>query len=296
MNDVRFADAGTVSFDRRGTVAVEKRRRGVVGLVLRRLGLAIVLAFFVLPIVYLVSVSLTPQAEILSGTILPNNLAWHNWPAAYEATTVSLFVRNSAIVAGLSALVTLLIAVPATYSMVRFGVGGRPLYSFILSSYVAPPIVALLPLFYLLRRLHGIDSLWGLALVHAVANVPVAVWLLDSFFRQVPRDIEEAAWVDGAGVVGALVRMVVPLIAPGIVAAGIICLILSYNEFLFAVVLTYRPETQTLPVGISLFQGDRLVNYGQMAAASLTGMAPVYLVALFFQRWLIRGLTHGAVK
>jgi multiple sugar transport system permease protein len=272
------------------------KERGVLGLVLHRFGLAIVLAFFLVPILYLLSVSLTPQAEILSGTILPDSPAWHNWPDAYEATTLSLFVRNSAIVAGLSAVVTLLIAVPATYAMVRFGTGGKPLYSFMLSSYVAPPIVALLPIFYLLRRIHGIDTLWGLALVHAVANVPVAVWLLDSFFRQVPRDIEEAAWVDGAGIVGALIRMVVPLIAPGIVAAGIICLILSYNEFLFAVVITYTPETQTLPVGISLFQGDRLVNYGQMAAASLSGMAPIYLVALFFQRWLIRGLTHGAVK
>ena len=87
--------------------------------------------------------------------------------------------------------------------------------------------------------------------------------------------MEEAAWVDGAGHLGTLLRIVVPLIAPGIVAAGIICLILSYNELLFALVLTYRPETQTLPVGIALFQGDRLVQFGQMAAASLAGMAPV---------------------
>jgi multiple sugar transport system permease protein len=120
--------------------------------------------------------------------------------------------------------------------------------------------------------------------------------LLDSFVRQIPKEIEEAAWVDGSSQAGALIKMVVPLMAPGIVAAGLICLILSYNEFLFALTFTYRPETQTLPVGLSLFQGDRLVNFGQMAAASLTGMAPIYLVALFFQRWLIRGLTHGAVK
>lgn len=279
-------------------VVTQRRLGSVVGLgrVWRSLALLIVLGFFLLPIVYLISVSLTPQAEILSGTILPDSLAWHNWPDAYRASDLSLFVRNSAVVSILSSLLTLLLAVPATYAMVRFGVGGRSLYSVILSAYVAPPIVALLPLFYLLRRLDGIDTLWGLALVHGLANVPVAIWLLDSFVRQLPKEIEEAAWVDGTGIVGALVRMVVPLIAPGIVAAGIICLILSYNEFLFAVVLTYRPQTQTLPVGISLFQGDRLVNYGQMAAASLTGMAPIYLIALFFQRWLIRGLTGGAVK
>jgi len=83
---------------------------------------------------------------------------------------------------------------------------------------------------------------------------------------------------------------------PGLVAVTIICIILSYNEFLFALVLTYRPDTQTLPVGVALFQGDRLVQFGQMAAASLTGMIPVYLVALFFQRGLIRGLTGGAIR
>ena len=161
---------------------------------------------------------------------------------------------------------------------------------------MAPPVVAVLPLFYLLKWLGLIDTLPGLALLNGLAAVPVAVWLLDSFVRGVPREIEEAAAVDGAGQLETLGRIVLPLIAPGIAAAAIICMILAYNEFLFAVVTTYRPETQTLPVGIALFQGDRLVQFGQMAAASLTGMVPVYAVALFFQRWMIEGLTSGAVK
>jgi multiple sugar transport system permease protein len=263
---------------------------------LRWLALVSVLAFFLFPIAFLAATSLKTKDDVLSGHFLPATLFWQNWPDAFRAINLLLFLRNSVVAAGLSALLTLLIAVPATYAMVRFGIGGRRLYSFVLASYTAPPVVALLPLFFLLRRLHLIDSLMGLAIVYALANVPVAVWLLDGFIRHMPREIEEAAWVDGAGLVTTLTRMVVPLIAPGIVATGIICLILAYNEFLFAVTLTYRPQTQTLPVGIALFQGDRLVNFGQMAAASLTGMAPVYIVALFFQRWLIRGLTSGAVK
>ncbi|MER3436306.1 MAG: carbohydrate ABC transporter permease [Chloroflexota bacterium] len=263
---------------------------------LRWLALSVVLAFFLFPIAFLAATSLKTKDDVLSGHFFPTTLFWQNWPDAFRAINLLLFLRNSVVAAGLSALLTLLIAVPATYAMVRFGTGGRHLYSFVLASYTAPPVVALLPLFFLLRRLHLIDSLVGLAIVYALANVPVAVWLLDGFLRQVPREIEEAAWVDGAGLVTTLTRMVMPLIAPGLVATGIICLILAYNEFLFAVTLTYRPGTQTLPVGIALFQGDRLVNFGQMAAASLTGMAPVYIVALFFQRWLIRGLTSGAVK
>lgn len=266
------------------------------GRVLRWLALAVVLIFFLAPILYLALVSLKPQPEILSGQLLPSRIAWENWPNAFSTVKLSLFLRNSIVVAGMSAAVTMLIATPATYAMVRYRTGGSWLRSAVLTSYVAPPIVAVIPLFYLLKWGQLIDTLPGLALVHALANLPVAIWLLDSFVREVPREIEEAAWVDGEGQVGTLLRIVLPLIVPGLVAVAIICIILSYNEFLFALVMTYRPETQTLPVGIALFQGDRLVQFGQMAAASLTGMIPVYIVALFFQRGLIRGLTSGAVK
>ncbi|MCC6790961.1 MAG: carbohydrate ABC transporter permease [Thermomicrobiales bacterium] len=271
-------------------------QRALAGPILRHIALAIVLAFFLMPVLYLGSTSLKAKDDVLSGAFLPRELMTQNWPDAYDRIDVFLFLRNSAVAASLSAIVTLVLAVPATYAMVRHRTGGKALYSFVLSSYVAPPVVALLPLFYLLKDLGLIDSLLGLGFVYGLMNLPVAVWLLDSFVRQVPREIEEASWIDGNGIFGGMVRMVVPLIAPGIVAAGIICLILAYNEFLFALVFTFRPETQTLPIGIALFQGDRLVNFGQMAAASFTGIVPVYIVALFCQRWLIKGLTHGAVK
>ncbi|MCA9878554.1 MAG: carbohydrate ABC transporter permease [Thermomicrobiales bacterium] len=271
-------------------------RRSRLRRALRGLLLAAVLIFFLTPIVYLTLVSLTPQPEVLGGQIIPSRLAWENWPNAFDSVQVTLFLRNSIIVAALSAGVTMVIAVPATYAMVRFRTGGSFLRSAVLSSYVAPPIVAVIPLFFLLKTTTLIDTLPGLALVHALANLPVAIWLLDSFVREIPVDLEEASWVDGSGRFGTLLRIVLPLLAPGLVAVTIICIILSYNEFLFALVMTYRPETQTLPVGIALFQGDRLVQFGQMAAASLTGMIPIYLVALFFQRGLVRGLTMGAVK
>jgi multiple sugar transport system permease protein len=264
--------------------------------VVRGLLIALILVFFLMPIVYLTLVSFTPQPEVLSGQIVPSRVAWENWPNAFKSVQVVLFLRNSILVAALSAFVTMAIAVPATYAMVRFRTGGSFLRSAVLSSYVAPPIVAVIPLFFLLKTTTLIDTLPGLALVHALANLPVAIWLLDSFVREIPVDLEEASWVDGSGRFGTLVRIVLPLLAPGLVAVAIICIILSYNEFLFALVMTYRPDTQTLPVGIALFQGDRLVQFGQMAAASLTGMIPIYLVALFFQRGLVRGLTMGAVK
>ncbi len=271
-------------------------RKWPVSPLLRWLGIVVVLTFVLLPVLYLFATSLKTRDEILSGTFWPETNYWRNWPDAFDTVNIPLFMRNSVVVGGLSALVTLGIAVPAAYSMVRFATGGKPLYSVVLGSYIAPPIVALLPLFYLLKWINGIDTLWGLALVHALASVPVAIWLLDSFVRSIPKEIEEAARIDGAGQVQILLRIVVPLMSPGIVATGIICLILSYNELLFALVFTYQPATQTLPVGISLFQGDRLVNYGQMSAASLAGILPVYVIALIFQRNLIGGRTRGALK
>ena len=279
------------SYDQTSSVRQSRLSRLVRGALL-----AVVLVFFLTPIVYLTLVSFTPQPEVLSGQIIPSRVAWENWPNAFDSVQVTLFLRNSILVAAMSAIVTMAIAVPATYAMVRFRAGGSFLRSAVLSSYVAPPIVAVIPLFFLLKTTSLIDTLPGLALVHALANLPVAIWLLDSFVREVPVDLEEASWVDGGGRFGTLLRIVLPLLAPGLVAVAIICIILSYNEFLFALVMTYRPETQTLPVGIALFQGDRLVQFGQMAAASLTGMIPIYLVALFFQRGLVRGLTMGAVK
>lgn len=264
--------------------------------VLRWIGIAVLLTFILTPILYLAATSFKTKDEILLGNFFPKSLYWQNWPDAFDTVDLALFMRNSLVVGLLSVLVTLFIAIPATYSMVRFLTGGKPLYSVVLGSYVAPPIVALLPLFYLLRRINGIDTLWGLALVHGLASVPIAIWLLDSFVRAIPIEIEEAATIDGAGLLQTLVCIVVPLISPGIAATGIICLILSYNELLFALVMTYRPDTQTLPVGISLFQGDRLVNYGQMSAASLAGILPVYVLALIFQRYLISGRIRGAIK
>jgi multiple sugar transport system permease protein len=124
----------------------------------------------------------------------------------------------------------------------------------------------------------------------------VAWWLLTPFLTQVPREIEEAATLDGCGPVRTLVSIVVPVISPGLAATTIIVIILAYNEFLFSSAFAFSDATRTLTVGISLFQGDRLINLGQMAVASLAGVVPIYGLALVTQRWLVRGISQGAIK
>jgi multiple sugar transport system permease protein len=263
---------------------------------LRWLATLAAVLFFVFPVVFLVMVSLKTQSDIATGGFFPTELFWQNYSDAFASVAVDLYLRNSALAAVIGAAITLLLAVPATHAMIRFKVGGRFLPGFVLATYVAPPIVALFPLFFLLKEIGLNNSIIGLGIVYGVMNLPVAFWLLSSFVRRLPVELEEAAYIDGASYFGVLRRVAIPLLMPGIVSTGIICLILAYNEFLLGAFLNKPDATKTLPTGLALYQGDRQLRYGQMAVASLAGIAPVYVLATFFQRWLIRGLTSGGVK
>lgn len=258
--------------------------------------LVFALAFFVLPILYLVLMSFKSPDDILSRSVLPSRIVWQNWAEAIGQTPVLTYLRNSLIVAVGATVVALLIAIPANFAMARLRTGNKRAMTFIVSAYIAPPIVAVVPLFLLVRSAGLMDSLVGLTLVEALMVCPVAIWLLDTFFRGIPEEIDEAAQIDGCGPVRTLVRIILPLVMPGVVAVAIIVFILVYNDFLVPLLLAQSVNTQTLPVGISLLQGGREVMFGQMAAASLAGMIPVYLLALFLQKWLIGGLTQGSVK
>ena len=257
---------------------------------------AAVIAFFTLPIAFLISVSFKTPDDVLLGSFLPTDPTLANWPKAFQFAPLTSFISNSVLTAVFGGLINLALAIPAAYGMIRLKAGGRRLPDLLLSSYMAPPVVAMIPLFYLLRLAGLINSVPGLALVYGLVNIPVAFWLLAPFIRQVPLDVEQAAALDGAKPLRILVSIVCPMIAPGIVATFLIVVILGYGEFLFASAFSLSDATRTLTVGLSLFQGERLVNFGQMAAASLTGIIPVYIIALLGQRWLISGLSHGSVK
>ncbi len=277
------------------TVSSSAGSRGVVGLILQTAAIVVVLGFFVLPIVYLVAVSLKTQSEVATSIFFPSEPTLANWRAILGTFPIFSFLGNSAIAAFAGSLGTLLIAVPAVYAISRHKVGGNALASLTLGIYMAPPIVTLLPLFFLLRATGVLHTLGGLTFVYALMNVPVALWLLQGFMHRIPREIDQAAAMDGAGPIRILVSVILPTMMPGIVATGIICAVLSYNEFLFAFFMT-ASETRTMPIALALFQGDQIVNFGQMAVASLIGILPVAIAILFFQRWLIGGLTAGAEK
>ncbi|RJG47348.1 carbohydrate ABC transporter permease [Mesorhizobium sp. DCY119] len=257
--------------------------------------LSVALGFFFLPIVFLFSTSFKSPDQVLLGTFFPAEPGLDNWTKAFEIVDLTGYVWRSLLISVASAILTLLIAVPAAYAVVRLQVGAA-LGSITLGSYIAPPVVALLPLFFLLRKLELLNSFPGMILVYGLMNAPVAYWLMRGFIKEVPRALDEAAWIDGAGYLKTFLVIDLPLLVPSMISTALIAGILAYNEFLFASAFAQNPSVRGLTVGISLFQGERLVNFGQMAVASIAGIVPIYLIALLMQNRLVGGLTAGAVK
>lgn len=256
----------------------------------------IVLTVTVFPILYLVLLSFTPQSQVLSGQVIPDRVTTANWATMWQRIDVLRFLGNSTLAAVLGAGLSIAIAFLTAYAFARYRTGGAVLPMYVLAGFLAPPIVAAIPLFFLLRGIGLTNSAVGLALLYGLVNVAVATALLEPFLERIPIELEEAAKLDGVGPGRILTSVVLPLTTPGLIAVGIILLILNYNEFLFALVTLQRNDAQTLPVAISLFQGDRGMQFGQMAAASVAAMVPVYLAAVVMQRYLVGGLTSGSMK
>lgn len=249
-----------------------------------------------IPVLYLISVSLMNREEITAGLLVSPDPQWGNWGSVLTDSPLPRAIANSVIAAGLGALLTLAFALPGAWAIVRYRTGGRTLGATIMSPWLLPPIVAVIPLLTLLRLVGLTNSLAGLTLVYALVNIPVAIWLLEGFLRRLPVEIDEAAQLDGAGAVRVLVSIIAPLMSPALIAVGIIVAVLNYQEFVLATFLTQSADSQTMPVALSLFLGERLTHTGKIAAAAVIGVLPVFAIAALLQRWLVGGLTSGSVK
>jgi multiple sugar transport system permease protein len=172
----------------------------------------------------------------------------------------------------------------------------RKLALWILSTRMFPPIVTAVPLFLMMRDLGLLNTRASLVILYTGFNLPFVVWMMRGFFMEVPRELEEAAMVDGDSRLGALRRVLLPLVAPGLAATAVFCLIISWNEFLFALVLTQTDAAMTLPVGIAGRVTQYEIKWGVMSAAGVVAMLPILLFALAVQRYLVRGMSLGAVK
>ncbi|MGE5244817.1 MAG: carbohydrate ABC transporter permease [Betaproteobacteria bacterium] len=250
------------------------------------------------PLYWLVVSSFTPEARLFqTPSLVPPALALDHYRALFSVRSFWIPIRNSLVVAGATTAVAVPLGGLAAYALTRLRFRGKgALLAFILAVSMFPQISLVAPLYILLRALHLVNTYPGLVLPYLTFAMPLTVWLLVGYLRQLPRELEEAALVDGASRMRALAEIVVPLAAPGLATTAILTFLYSWNEFLFALSFTLGPERYTVPVAIALFRGQYQVPWGQILAASVVATAPVVVIVLAFQRRIVQGLTAGAVK
>jgi multiple sugar transport system permease protein len=262
--------------------------------------LACYMIFLAIPLLWLLSVSFKGPRELveLHPSFIPSRPTLDNYNIAVHENDLVHAGVNSLKVAVLTALVTTGVGLPAAYVLARTrGLVARAGLVWILLSQMFPTILIIIPLFLVLRDLHLTNSHTGLILVYLVWALPFILWMLQSYIRGIPRDLEEAAAVDGATRLQIVVRVIAPLLAPGVVVTLLFAFISAWNEFFFALVLLQSPGLVTLPVKLAQFVGiEGIVRLGPLAAASLLATVPSLLFFSIMQRWLTSGLLSGAVK
>lgn len=244
----------------------------------------------------LTSLKTQQQVEAVPPTWLPGGGFHFYWSALVEHRLTD-YMLNSLIVAGSTTVGVLLISIPAAYALSRLRMPHKGwILAGLLGISMFPQIAIAGPIWRILDHLGGLNTRWGLVLPYMTLTLPLAIWILASFFKELPPELEEAAKVDGCGPWRTMIYVMLPLAAPGIFTAAILTFIYAWNEFFFALLILTQPGQQTMPVGIALFQGEFTMPWGELAAASVVATLPLVVLVLLFQRWIVSGLSAGAVK
>jgi len=229
--------------------------------------------------------------------ILPEQATASHYERVLLQSPLARSLVNSAVVAASATTVSIVVGSFCAFALARLPIAGKPvILGLVLSTSMFPPIAVISPLYLLMRGLGLRDTLVAVGLTHAVYALPLAVWLLTSFFRQLPREVYYAARVDGCTPLRALLSVLLPLARPGLAVAALLVFIYSWNEFMFALTLTASDSIRTAPVAVALFPGLYEIPWGDIAAASLVITLPVAGLAALFQRHIVAGLTAGSVK
>ena len=251
------------------------------------------------PLYWMTASSFMPPTELFArvARLLPKAPTLQNYHELLERTAFPTYFRNSTVVAVIATVGAVALATLAGYGLTRFEFPGKTWVArSVIFTYMFPPILLSIPLFVLLKRIGLVNSHLGLALAHMSFALPFAMWLAMIFFQAVPVDLDEAAMVDGASRLGALWRVVLPLATPGIVANAVFVFVLSWNDYLFSVVLVVEETRKTLPVGVAGFADSTSVEWGLMMAGGVLITLPIMVGFAVAQRWLIHGLSAGAIK
>ena len=265
-------------------------------------GLFVIVAAAIFPVLWILSLSLKDPATVADGSLIPKDWTFDNYTALFEGGLDSPLLKpliNSIVIALIATTIAIVLASFAAYAIARLEFPGKLI---ILGGALAiamfPPISTVGPLFDMWRALGLYDTYAGLIIPYLTFSLPLAIYTLVAFFREIPWDLEQAAQVDGATPFQAFRKVIIPLAAPGMFTAAILVFIFCWNDFLFAISLTSSDASRTVPAALAFFTGDSQFTAptGNIAAASMLVTIPIIIFVLFFQRRIVAGLTAGAVK
>jgi len=251
-----------------------------------------------LPFLWFVDTSLKTPLEVTAvpPVLIPSGTLY-SYQSAVKEYDLLHYVKNSVIVAGLTTALTILISVFAGYALARLRIKFRGvIMGSLLIVSMFPQISIAGPVWTILQKVGWLNSYQGIVIPYITLSLPLGVWIMASFFKDLPQELEDASRIDGCGHFQTLFKIMVPLAAPGVFTAAILVFIYAWNEFFFALLIMTQQGFQTLPVGIALFQGQYTLPWGEIAAASTIATVPLVVLVFLFQKRIVRGLSAGAVK
>jgi multiple sugar transport system permease protein len=265
-------------------------------------GGAVIVLYALFPIAWIVSISLKAPSDIANGQFLPTNLSWVNYETILTGSASDLFLpalRNSFGICLIATAISCLLAMFAAYAIARLDFPGKKLIlSTALAVAIFPVISIVTPLFNVWRQIGLYDTWLGLIIPYLSLTLPISIWTMSAFFREIPWEMEQAAQVDGATTWQAFRKVIVPLAAPGVFTTAIIAFFIAWNDFVYGIVLTSTEAARPVPAALGLFSGASQFESprGAISAAAVLVTIPVVILVLLFQRRIVAGLTNGAVK
>jgi multiple sugar transport system permease protein len=265
-------------------------------------GGAVIVLYALFPIAWIVSISLKAPSDIANGQFLPTNVSWENYKTILTGSASDLFLpalRNSFGICLIATAISCLLAMFAAYAIARLDFPGKKLIlSTALAVAIFPVISIVTPLFNVWRQIGLYDTWLGLIIPYLSLTLPISIWTMSAFFREIPWEMEQAAQVDGATTWQAFRKVIVPLAAPGVFTTAIIAFFIAWNDFVYGIVLTSTEAARPVPAALGLFSGASQFESprGAISAAAVLVTIPVVVLVLLFQRRIVAGLTNGAVK
>jgi multiple sugar transport system permease protein len=257
------------------------------------------------PFAWLAIASVSSQAALLKVPLqwIPSHVSLERYHQIFSSPQGTIFgnfrasLLNSLIVAGATVAISITVGVFGAYAFARLRFrGARASLLLFLSTYMVPPIALVIPLYLIMVRLHLLNTRLGLIVVYCTFATPFVLWIMGNYFETIPRDLEDAARIDGCSRIGALFRVILPLARPGLLSTMLFAFLIAWDEFLYALIFTSTNASKTIPVAIAEFTGRYTTDFGLQAAGGILAAVPPILIAVIFQRYIVGGLSSGAVK